>query len=272
MLATVAFLAGNVGSAAAATSQPGARLLVASTQAPITGVQASSIPFVVSLPSIAACSRSTSSSGYHVQSFMVDASVGPDPSAYRYEASGPTIGLPLWTGSSPYANANTNIDATIPATPAFSWRHFFRFYLPGRQADVGRLHAGTWHLGISCSDANNATDRFWDTPIRITDSSSDPHGFVWQPVISGDVGGGTTPGSGGTPGLTTGDPVAQGNLAPPAASPAGVNVNDLPRTGLTTHLLWLAALLLVSGGVLVELTRELPRPIQRAGGPERRRR
>ena len=276
MLATVALLAGNATSATAATSQSGARLVVASTQLPVTGVQGSSVPFVVSLPSLAACSRSTSSSGYHVQSFLVDASLGPDPSSYRYQASGPTVGLPLWTGLSPYANTNTNIDATIPAPPAFSWRHFFRLYLPGGQSGVGRLHAGTWHLGISCSDANNATDRFWDTPIRITDSSSDPHGFVWQPLsatTSGEVGGGTTPvGSGGTPGLPAGYPGAQGNLASPAASAPGVNVTGLPRTGWTSHLLWLAAALLVAGGVLVELTRDRPRPMRRDGAFERRRR
>src|SRR5262249_34633804 len=168
--------------AGASVSQPGAHVRAPSSAANLSGVQPSSAPFVVALPRLASCSRSTSTSGYHVQSFLVDESSGPDPSTYRYQALGPTLGLPLWTLSSAYANVNTNVDGTIPVPPVFSWRHYYRFYSRGGTSGAGGLHAGTWHLGIACSDASNGTDRFWDVPLRISDSSSDPHGFVWEPL------------------------------------------------------------------------------------------
>jgi hypothetical protein len=252
---------------AAGTAGSGASIVAPTTDTPIVGPQPSTAPFVILLPRRAGCTHSTSASGYHVQTFLVEATAGVPPSRLVYEASGPTIGLPLWTPFTPYANANTNHDGTIPEpTPTFSWRHFYRLYLAGGRLAVGHLHAGVWNLGISCSDAANGADNYWALSVEIDDSSTDPHGFTWKVLQSSTPPAGASSPAGALPpntssGSNQAAPVA-GDSKPVSSAAPGHQSGELAGTGpspLTRPLLWLAALLIVSGLALFEVARELPR-------------
>lgn len=169
-------------------SLPGAAL-VDGTGTPIApGTQLPSTQvFRIALPSGAACTQSTAASGYHVFSLLVNQSHG-DPSTYQYGTGGPLLGFGLSTPTgSLYANVNTNTDATIIPPPAFNFKKQFPFYVTGGSGSVNQLYAGTWNLGISCTDANSPAnaDNVWTLKVAFADSATDPNHFTWNLVPTG---------------------------------------------------------------------------------------
>ncbi|HVV38283.1 MAG TPA: hypothetical protein VHC63_16870 [Acidimicrobiales bacterium] len=258
------------------------------------GSGGSATQFTLKLPSGAACSGDTATGGYHVQSYMVPSTVGP--ATVTYDAQGPSpqafgsggsFRMPLWiaTQQSPYVNAATNLnDGFIINIPSFD----FTPYSPGD------IPAGTYNVGIACTDSHNVLDKFWNTQMTFTTSAADsPAQVTWTAQATGGGGGTTTTsttvaGGGGGGGTTTTSttvagggggtttttvagggttsttrPMTTTTLAPSGGatvttSPAGSSVGDrtLSRTGHNiTGLLALGVLALICGRIAFLLAR-----------------
>ncbi len=163
----------------AATSGGSAQVTNPSNGQPLAA-GGSQTDFTLKLPSGAACSGDTATGGYHVQSYMVPSTV--DPSTVTYDAQGPSpqhynsggeFRMPLWIAGAQqsYVNAATNVtDGVIINIPSFD----FAVYSPGD------IPAGTYNVGISCTNNQNVLDKFWNTQMTfVADAADSPAQVTW---------------------------------------------------------------------------------------------
>ncbi len=145
--------------------------------------------FTLKLPAEAACSGDTAAGNFHIFSYIADATAFPDPGIITYNPSGPNqtgTGLvrPLYTQTGQaYANANTAPQSGFVSNlPTFDFR---LFSIDGRDVDGEpsiTLPAGTYNIGIACANADNTTDKYWNTQLTFTANANDPNGLVWEVV------------------------------------------------------------------------------------------
>lgn len=156
----------------AATSETGSQIVNPTTGTPLTGVQASSTPFQIALPSGAACSGDTTGSGYHIYGYLVPSTT--DPASLTYNAVGPNGGLPLITPQGLYSAKNTvPTTGEIPEpTPSMSFGTNYGAF-------GTTLKAGTYNIGISCVTSAGVADNFWNGQVTFAASTSDPNGYTY---------------------------------------------------------------------------------------------
>ncbi|HVT78003.1 MAG TPA: hypothetical protein VHD87_13295 [Acidimicrobiales bacterium] len=207
------------------------------------GSGGSATKFTLKLPSGAACSGDTATGGFHVQSYMVPSTVSP--SSVTYDAQGPTpqhynsggtFRMPLWIAGEQkvYVNAATNVtDGVIINVPSFD----FAVYSPGD------IPAGTYNVGIACTNNQNALDKFWNTQMTFTTSPADsPAQVTWTAQAPSGGGGGTTTtsttaaGGGGGGTTTTSTTVAGGGGGTTTTTVAGGGTTSTTRATTTTTL------------------------------------
>jgi hypothetical protein len=170
------------------TSQPGAQLQT-TTGTALTGLQASTTPFIFALPTGAACSGDTATDGYHVQSYLSDSALEPDPGSFTYLGTGPSeadVYQLIDTTATSYGPVNTVASTgAINQPPNFEFNNNFNpFGSSSSSGDI--LYPGTFNIGIACSNpvpsgSNSATtDKYWNVSITFVANSSDPNKFEWE--------------------------------------------------------------------------------------------
>jgi hypothetical protein len=134
----------------------------------------SSTPFSLLLPKGAACPGDTATHQFHVDSYVLPASVSP--SSVHFRAGWPIGARPLdVSGAGPYFAQSTFRDsARVPAPPVFTWARYARLSL---------IKSGTYNIGIMCSDANDDPTTYWNTRVDFRADATDPHHLRW--VVAG---------------------------------------------------------------------------------------
>jgi Bacterial Ig-like domain (group 3) len=187
-LGAFAFWGPGVHGAAAATAQSGGQIVNPASEAPLTGVNSSTTPFQILLPTGAGCTGNSAQKGYEIYSYIVDNALQADPGALTYVSSGPKApGLPvLDTGGNPsYEVINTTNTGAVPQPiPSFEFGSGYNPF--GASAASGdAIYPGTFNVGISCATTTGVADNYWNIQIRFTADSKDPNGFNWQVVTNG---------------------------------------------------------------------------------------
>jgi hypothetical protein len=159
-------------------SETGQKVIINGTQQVPVTPQPSSTQFDFLPPAGAACTGNTATGGYHLYSYVVDASQVPDPGTLTYNSSAPNTGVTLLDfGGNPYANNNTTTTGAFPLPlPTFAWS-------PGYAGNFGvglAIYPGTFNVGVACVTTTGTTDKFWNVQMVFTASSSDPNGFTWN--------------------------------------------------------------------------------------------
>jgi len=136
-------------------------------------VTGSSTVWGVQLPAGASCPGDTASGGYHVNSFIVPASV--DPAALTYQAGLPVSGSTTYynlddTTASPYQLENTApavppaVTGQVQPLPQFEFFKDFRSPV--------NLASGNYLIGFACADTNGNTQALWDAPVTLTNTGT----------------------------------------------------------------------------------------------------
>jgi hypothetical protein len=134
----------------------------------------SGTPFVIGLPSGAACPGDTAHHGYTVSSYALR--TGIDVGTVNFVGGFPTGGTSLVTpNGTPYLARDTDVNtARVLPPPVLSWAPY------AHQQQV--LPLGTYNVGIACVNGRGRADRNWNSEVALTASSHDPGGFVWSVV------------------------------------------------------------------------------------------
>ncbi len=196
---------------------------------------ASTTPFTVSLPTLAACSGDTATGGYHVYSYLVPQGTDLAPITF---VNSPSTGYGFVDNlGTYYGPVNTAIGTgqIINIPNNFEWG-------PLVSADSvalstllytgsGASATGIWEAGLVCANTSGAVVDNWNTEVTFAANAGDPNGFHWTavPGPSGSVPAAFTSASStsfnqGVAGTFT--PTASGNPAPviteSGALPTGV--------------------------------------------------
>lgn len=161
-------------SALTGTAQTGAEIINPTTEAPLTGVNASTAPFEIQVPAEAACTGDTTGQGYHIYGYLVTSTTSPG--SLTYNSVGPDGGFPLIEQSGQLYSAINTVPTTgaIPEpTPALVFGSNYGTF-------GSHIVAGTYNLGISCATSAGAADKYWHAQVTFTASSSDPNKFTWK--------------------------------------------------------------------------------------------
>jgi hypothetical protein len=192
------------------------------TVSPLTGIGSTVITFAP--PAGAACQGDSATGGYRWQTFIASASVDPGTLTYGGGA-GPNavagaVVFPLLStgGGSPIVDQTTSVGTSLlTPLPAFDFSGF----------PAGTFPAGTYNVGFACS-LNNATTRFWSSPIRVTNPAG-VFTYAFGAVPAAPVL--TSP-------LTAGNTTLAGTFTAAAAAPSitGFTVTAVPTVGTTVTL------------------------------------
>jgi hypothetical protein len=173
---------------------------------PLSGPQASTQAFAVSLPPGAACGGDTATDGYQVVSYMVPGSVYPGLLAQiRFAGGDPNQGFGYFNQGAPgsstspgsllapqLAAAGTGQIQGDEIAGPFAWAPDA---IPGDGLTVtGSLRAPyntaliptgqssqAWESGIACINPSGAITDYWNAEITFSVSGTDPNGFTWTP-------------------------------------------------------------------------------------------
>jgi hypothetical protein len=247
--ALVGLGASTVGSSAASASTLGGTATIENItlSAALSGPQASTQPFGISLPAGAACDSDTET----VVSYMVPQSVYPSLVAQdTFSGGDPGIGLGYFNVGSAGAGVSpgsllapqpttagtgqigSNVDGPFQWGPAAIPEDGIAVtgsFLPpynGALIPTGRS-SQVWESGLACINTSGTITDYWNAAITFTTSASDPNLFTWIP----------TPGSS--------DP--QSEDSPPPLLPEAPLAAALPLSG---------GLILAAGVVVVRRRRK----------------
>ena len=204
---------------------PGTAAAGAGTLSPLTGTNLSSFSFAP--PSGAVCPGDSATGQYRWRTFMVAASV--DPATLTYNLSGPisqggAYSSPLYTSGGSALNATTTAVTTGLLTPLPASLSFANTTMP--------VANGAYNIGYACTLVTAGvtnTERFWVTPITISNSTATTFNYAFGVVPAAPVLGGT---------LTAGDQTLNGTFTAAASVPAttGYTVTAVPTAGATVTL------------------------------------
>ena len=219
-------------SPAHAVSSSGAAAVVKPTGDPGAGAPltsgGSATPFSLKLPADSACTGD-GVAGYHVQSYMVPASV--DPSTLTYGELGPdptgvgaSFRQPLFKpNTDAYVNVGPNAgDGKVISIPSFDLHTFA----------IADLPAGAYKLGLACTKpAPNASqiDKFWVGDMTILASGTDPKGFTWTAAAAV-----TTTTTTGVTGSSTSTTAGTGSTTSTTSATGATTTTTRPTTTTTS--------------------------------------
>ncbi len=145
----------------------------------------SETPFTVDLPPVgsvpAHCTADTAKHGYLVFSYMVH--TGTSPTSISFTTGFPSAGLGFFTNNGVYYGKENTALGTgqiidIPNTLEFGELIAKHQTLDDLLYATGNK-TGAWDAGIACAK-NGVVSDYWNTPVNLTASSTDPNGFVWS--------------------------------------------------------------------------------------------
>ena len=147
----------------------------------------SSTPFTVALPAQAACTGDTASDGYHVYSYLVTQAT--DVSGVTFVGH-PSEGYGLFeTAPTKYWGAQNTAPTTgqiIGIPNNFEWASANIPLTTLLYAGSGSSASGVWEAGIACANSSGVLTDNWNIEVTFTASSTDPGGFTWTAVPTGD--------------------------------------------------------------------------------------
>ncbi len=214
-----ALAAASVGlfSASASALPPGSPSSGLVSVTPATGIATTSI--TLAPPAGAACQGDSATGGYRWQTFIASGSVDAGTLTYAGGA-GPnavagSVVLPLVsTSGSVITDATTSVGtALLTGIPTFDFSAF----------PAGTFPSGAYNIGFACT-LSNATTRFWQAPITITNAPNFAFSFgavPAAPVLASP--------------LTSGNGTLAGTFTEAVAAPAvtGYTVTAIPTAGTT---------------------------------------
>ncbi|MGB8860398.1 MAG: fibronectin type III domain-containing protein, partial [Ilumatobacteraceae bacterium] len=199
---------------------PGTPAAGTSVLAPATGTNANT--FTLAPPAGASCPGDSASGGYRWQTFMTATSV--DPATITYGLSGPVqqageFSKPLFNSTgAPQINKTTAVTTgLITPLPLFGW-----------DASILPVPNGAYNIGYACT-TTGTTQKFWSTPITITNSTATSFSYAFGATPAAPVLGGT---------LAAGDQTLDGTFTHAVSVPAttGYTVTAVPTAGATVTL------------------------------------
>lgn len=212
---SLAFVSGEAAALPAGSAAAGTSVL-----APLSGTNAGT--FTLTPPSGAACPGDSASGGYRWQTFFTSTSV--DPATLTYGLSGPVqqgseFSRPLYSSvGQPQVNKTTAVTTgLITPIPLFGW-----------DATLLPVPNGTYNVGYACT-TSGTTQKFWSTPITISNSTASSFSYSFGAVPAAPVLGAS---------LTPGDQSLDGTFTHAASTPAttGYTVTAVPTAGATVTL------------------------------------
>ena len=214
-----ALAAASVGlfAASAAALPPGSPSSGLVSVTPATGVATTSI--TLAPPAGAACQGDSATGGYRWQTFIASASVDAGTLTYAGGAgpnpvAGAIVSPLVSTGGSVITDQTTSVGtALLTGIPTFDFSAF----------PAGSFPSGAYNIGFACT-LSNATTRFWQAPLTITNAPAFAYSFgavPAAPVLNSPL----TPGNGTLAGTFT------EAVAAPAVT--GFTVTAIPTVGAT---------------------------------------
>jgi large repetitive protein len=187
---------------------------------PGTGTATTSI--TLSPPAGAACQGDSATGGYRWQTFIASASVDAGTLTYAGGAgpnavAGAVVSPLVSTGGSVITDMTTSVGtALLTGIPTFDFSAF----------PAGAFPSGAYNIGFACT-LSNATTRFWQAPLTITNAPNFAYAFGAAPAAP-VLGATLTPGNGTLAGTFT--------EAPSAPAVTGYTVTAVPTAGATVTL------------------------------------
>jgi hypothetical protein len=226
--------------------------------------------FQLSVPVGASCAGDTATGGYHVQSYIVPATV--DPGILTWNSTGPvplgvgaTLRLPLFSSTgTKFVNGATAIATGGSPTGLVTGLPDFSFGQIQSTGGLTTVPVGRYNMGIACTATGGVEEKYWNVQIDVTDVGGQIH---WAAVAgtpttttttTTTVAGTTTTVVGGTttttvrPTTTTTSTSTTTTVASGVLSSAGGSGGVLVSTGSSpTRLLTWAVLLLAFGRMAI---------------------
>jgi hypothetical protein len=170
----LALALGLSGVASASSSARMAELVQVDGTTPIR-TAGSATPFVIKLPTGAACPGDTAHKYYLVNSYVVP--ISTDPGTLTFEGGVPPGDTTIVSTSGVPYTAQDTIEYTggIAPLPAFSWAGY------AHHPD-GRLVPGTYNVGLACANREGKATTYWNAKITVQASSTDSGGFTWSVI------------------------------------------------------------------------------------------
>jgi hypothetical protein len=147
---------------------------------------ASTTPFTVTLPSLAACDGDTATHGYHVYSYLVPS--GTNLSSVTFQSS-PSTGFGLVDNiGTYYGPVNTAIGTgqIIGIPNGFRWGPLVaNDGIPLSTllyTGSGPSASGVWEAGLVCANSSGAVADNWNTEVTFLANAGDTNGFTWTAV------------------------------------------------------------------------------------------